>query len=464
MKLKLFSLSLISSVLATSLMADNDLRADLEALKQEVATLKQTLKKAKISNLKNQVKELKVATGGDNLKLSADLRASYDFIEYKLADGTKVSNNIMANRVRINMDAMPREDLIFKSQFQVNKLYGHSQQSTQFNGYDWFTSETPDDATMRLKEAYFVYFGDAGDVPYTLSFGRRPSVTGITGNFRDDDAPSSPTAHTINLEFDGASLNFKLEDQVNIPGFAIKLCGGRGYSNADSKYNMNGMPYIENASDTSTLDMMGTIIRAYDDGQYSVVANLLYAQNVLGLNDPMDMTSGFQSVGDLEAGSIVYTADGIGDMINDFLDGTKFFASIGYSKTHPNSGQAMLGSTDSEIGYSFWTGVQFPCPISEGARVGLEYNQGSKYWRAFTYGEDTMIGSKTAARGKAYEAYWTKDLVDKTLSMQLRYTYIDYDYTGSDMFFGGTGMPMDPAMMNSVDKASDFRAYIRYRY
>jgi hypothetical protein len=139
-------------------------------------------------------------------------------------------------------------------------------------------------------------------------------------------------------------------------------------------------------------------------------------------------------------------------------------------------------------------------PIIENGKLGLEYNHGSQYWRPFTYAEDTMIGSKIAARGNAYEAYFTYQLTD-ALSAQLRYTKIDYEYTGSNGFFGnysGTPMKIDDikqaytmvetytdaqlsgmgltaqqiaemhmahAMADQVvETAEDFRFYIRYRF
>ena len=76
-------------------------------------------------------------------------------------------------------------------------------------------------------------------------------------------------------------------------------------------------------------------------------------------------------------------------------------------------------------------------PVTEKGVFGLEYNHGSQYWRPFTYAEDTMIGSKLAARGDAIEAYFTYQLTD-ALSAQVRYTNIDYDYMGSQGFFGNT--------------------------
>jgi hypothetical protein len=132
----------------------------------------------------------------------------------------------------------------------------------------------------------------------------------------------------------------------------------------------------------------------------------------------------------------------------------------------------MLGSTESQTGYSYWIGTQFPSLISDEGRWGAEFNHGSQYWRPITYGEDTLIGSKIAARGNAYELYFTEPLVKDILSFQLRYTYIDYDYSGSNGFFGstsGTPMSMADAITSgygavTVDKAQDIRAYLRYKF
>jgi len=95
--------------------------------------------------------------------------------------------------------------------------------------------------------------------------------------------------------------------------------------------------------------------------------------------------------------------------------------------------------------------------------------------------EDTNIGSKIATRGDAYEAYFTEPLIDDILSLQIRYTYIDYKYAGSNGFFGNTtgdstlvsrtdGMmvPSSSGMINrgsaTLDTAQDIRFYLRYRY
>ena len=129
----------------------------------------------------------------------------------------------------------------------------------------------------------------------------------------------------------------------------------------------------------------------------------------------------------------------------------------------------MLGSQDSETGTSVWLGVNAPCPIlPDSAKIGLEWNKGSKYWRSMTYGEDTYAGSKIATRGQAWEVYRTQKLTD-ALSFGLSYVYMKYDYTGSNSFFGADGTPMtmteaQNAGQNPVESAQDVRAYMRYKF
>ncbi|MBD3825176.1 MAG: DUF3373 family protein, partial [Epsilonproteobacteria bacterium] len=76
---------------------------------------------------------------------------------------------------------------------------------------------------------------------------------------------------------------------------------------------------------------------------------------------------------------------------------------------------------------------------------------------------------KLATRGTAIEAYINQPLIKDVFSMQVRYTQMKYDYTGSSAFFGDGGTPYDidsaeAIGMDSVKEASDLRVYFRYRY
>jgi hypothetical protein len=530
-KIGVFSLA---AMLATSAFAADDLaamKAELEALKSQVVELKKNQETADLATLAKQVKELKMRTGGDNVKWDIDYRASVDSIRYnmasssmtgvgttngaplasdfsnlKMTNGISVPNkaansSLITNRLILGMKAAPTKDTSFIGKLSYNKAMGdtanHSQSNTQpgYANFDWVTNENATDNTVKVKEAYFIYFGDAGPIPYTASIGRRPSYDGLPGNLREGNADAnSPLSHLINVEYDGASFKFDLDKVTGVSGMYFKLCMGKGLTNAKQRFSMDGQNYAKDNTKNADVDLAGFIFVPYDDGQYSVHSMFFKAHNMIGFTqydmykwqaaagnlnglggaapaatDVAIYMNGipFHNVGNLYGGTVLAMANGIGSGWGDFLDNTTAFVSYAFTKTQPN-GLGMLGSRDSKFGSSWWAGLQMPAVFTKDGKIGIEYNQGSKYWRSMTYGEDTMAGSKLAARGKAWEGYYNQPLT-KHLDMQVRYTYISYDYTGSNGFFGDDGAPisMDAAVaqgQNPVKSASDARAYIRYRY
>ncbi|MBD1390308.1 DUF3373 family protein [Neiella sp. HB171785] len=442
----------------------------------------------KVEQLQKQLRKLQAKSGGNHLQFGVDYRVTHDTLEYELADGSKVKNNsLLANRLHLKMGYRYNDNLVFKGVISYNKAFGdtanHDQRNESgFADFDWVINENLYDNDLRVKEAYFLYMGDAlfgnEQLPWSVSVGRRPSTTGFLANHREGfDKANSPLAHSINVEFDGASFNMKLDQLTDMTGHALKFCAGRGLSNATSRFVPAGTDYAKDDSKTDDIDMIGLIYTPYNDGQYDIKAQLYHATNLIGYDMADIMMTGeynFKDFGDLNNATVSFEMNGVGEFINDFLDETRLFASVSMSETDPASGMAMLGSTKKETGYSYWLGANFPGFLSDDS-FGIEFNHGSKYWRSFTYGEDTMIGSKIAARGDAFEMYYNLPLIDEALTFQLRFTYIDYDYTGSNGFFGNaTGTPMKIAdawamaemmgMPPPVDKAHDLRATIRYKF
>lgn len=508
MKKITISLSL-AALFSANLSADESLRAELEELKKQVKELQDIQKKVDVESLQKQFLEVKAHDANDNVKFSIDFRTAYDIVDYKIANVKSLDNGIWTNKLILGMAARPLDDLIFKGKLSVYKAFGNNT-SFASNGYqnmDWYASNAPSDTNLRLQEAYFLYTGEAGDLGYTASFGRRPSINGFLVNLRDDDEVASPIGHNINMEFDGASFMFDFDKLTGISGLYFKLCLGRGNSNADAKYpTFTGYPfqaimpssvyapYVKSNFDSANMDLIGLVAQLYDNGQFKAMFNYFQGFNMMGANfnlrNPQDPRAGYVAnmvdVGDLSGGAIALQITGLSDEI-DFLMDTILFASFAWSQTEPKgthnvldmnprsptfgqpvSVKEMLGSSKKETGTSYYIGAQVP-GFFEGDKFGLEYNHGSKYWRSFTYGEDTLVGSKLATRGNAYEAYYIKPLLGDHLVFQLRYTLLDYDYTGSDMYFGSTGTPMkvsDLVAMGQpvVEKASNIRAYIRYRY
>lgn len=518
---KIIALSAVAA-LATTTFASEDVNSRLSAMEKKITKLEKQLKKTK-----KKLNQVKAHDAGDNIKWDVDFRTAVDKITYKHASGVESKNNsLLTNRLLLGMKFKPEDTVTFYGALSYQKAYGATlpasdgmpQRGFGYDTFDWVANENATDGTIKLKEAYWLYRNDTffgTDVSWTASVGRRPSTDGLGINFREDQKRKSALAHTVNVEFDGASFRWNLGNVTPMEGSWFKLCMGRGLTNAKHRFSMpNGDDYAEDKTLSKNVDMLGFIFVPYDDGQYSIHTNYAKALHMIGFDSAttykmmgldnteighiMDQQMGMpmgsvtpdmltqygvnndqanpnslQDFGDLDLMTIMFKAEGIGDGINDFLDSTTFFASFAQSKTDPKNGKNMLGSTKSEKGHSVWLGAQMPCPLTEDGRFGVEWNKGSKYWRSVTYGEDTMAGSKIATRGTATEVYWIKPLT-KTLTFSARYTKIKYDYTGSNAFFGADGQPMSwtevagmrMAGMDAdpVKEATDVRAYIRYRF
>jgi len=445
---KIITASLVATMAITgaNAVSNSELAAKLNSLEAELADVKVKLKKQN-----KKINKVKAHDSGDNIKWGVDLRTGVDNINYDLANGGSASNNaLMSMRLWLNMAYAPDSHNIFKGQLSMNKAFGADFGDMTSNRafgmgsmFDWTGNESLGDNSLRVRQAYWLYLGDnafGADIPWTFSLGRRPSTNGFLANLRDDDAAQSPLAHVINVEFDGLSSKLDLSNVTGVPGMSFKVCMGRGSTNATPMF-ADATPYAENDG-LNDIDLAGFIFEPYNDGQFIVKTTWYKAFDLPGMNMNADGTpTDFMQFGDMQGAALSVLVDGLTD--EGYLADAKVFGSFAWSQTDPDAGSAMLGSSDSETGTSYWFGAQLP--VTDKGVFGLEFNHGSQYWRPFTYAEDTMIGSKLAARGDAFEAYFTYQLTD-ALSAQVRYTKIDYDYTGSNGFFGnysGNAMKID---------------------
>ena len=523
MKRNLIVLSAIAALSTASIAQDvnkemfnqiQTLKAQIEALekkmedqqKQQVAApAVTTVDEKRIEKIEKKLDTVsktataaKVQSGNDNLKWDVDFRTQVDNIQYKHADGSKSENNaLLTNRLWLGMGYKADDNSSFHGKLSYNKAFGdtanHSQSNTNpgYANFDWVTNENATDNTIKLKEAYWLYSNDTflgTNVPWNASVGRRPSTDGLPINIRNDQKANSPLSHVVDVEFDGFSVRYDTQELTGLTGSWFKICGGRGLTNAKPRFQFDGTDYANDDTKNANIDMLGFIAVPYDNGQYSVHLNYAHAWNLIGYtnnqlgayqtamstaNTPskvMDAYSNlsFNDVGDMDFATVLLKTEGIGNGISDYLDDTIAFGSFAMSKTNPNN-KEMLGSPDSEVGTSVWLGINAPCPISpDDSRIGFEWNKGSKYWRSMTYGEDTYAGSKIATRGQAWEVYRNQNLT-KALSFGVSYVYMEYDYTGSNSFFGAEGTPMTMAeaqsqRQNPVESAQDVRAYMRYKF
>jgi len=518
---KMVTASLAAAMALTTVNAASnaELASKLSALEAELASIKTQMK-----SQNKKINEVKAHDANDNIKWSVDFRTAIDSINYDMADGSSYDkNDLMSTRLWLNMEYAPDSKNIFKGQLAMQKAFGadlgatpnaltspFGMRGTGMDTFDWITNEALTNSNLKVRQAYWLYLGEKAfglDIPWTFSVGRRPSTNGFLANLSQDDPEQSPLAHVINVEFDGLSSKLDLSNITGVTGMSFKLCMGQGSTNAAPLFSRtDGTNYVNDDMALDDIKLAGFIFEPYNDGQYIIKSTWYKAFDVPGfaagtmlwnptymtyMPDPSSMS--FVNTGDMYGAALSMLVDGLTD--DGYLAEVKVFGSLAWSKSSPSVAndryfdggpadgltlpvESMLGSMDNETGTSYWFGTYLPVP-GIGGTLGLEYNHGSRYWKPFTQGEDTMIGSKIAARGDAFEVNYTYQITD-ALSAQLRYVAINYDYTGSAGFYGDGGYSMDIDMLKAaaamgdptatamlpgiVDKAQDLRFYVRYRF
>jgi hypothetical protein len=280
------------------------------------------------------------------------------------------------------------------------------------------------------------------------------------------------------MEFDGISFEIgnsvlsELSDKFSDWGTWLKFCAGRGYSSSvgatpnttvttQPRIKIPAPPYTKDNLNIS--DFGGMILVPYDDGTYALWTETVYAGQVKGYLMDSNGTYNMEDLGDVFGFNAIFKVTGISDMLgvedSDFLDGTNMYISFAATRTIPKHGKRMLGTYDAKWGHSWWFGMDMP-GIGDNDRFGFSVIHGSKYFRPFTYGEDTLIGSYAATRGTGLDLYYIAQIVPH-LTAGFRGTFIHYDYAGTNAFFGDMGTPDQP---DYIQKATDLRAYIRYSF
>jgi len=401
---------------------------------------------------------------------------------------------IYTSRFRMNMKATVNSHLDFAGRLAAYKVWGDSS-GVQFNHgslgdvtFDGNTSSLPHGDVVHVERAYFNYKQDVSSVPINFSLGRRPSTDGPPLEYGDYSMEGgSPLATIINWQFDGASLNFGLEDVTGISGQALKLCYGVGFEGDwGNSYSMTS------SSDVNDVHMFGFIADLFDNEATSAVFNYAHAWDVTdgftGLtvmpfivsidgNNKYNFSpnsGGYISrmqpstnIGDWDAASLLFKTN-----LREKLANIDLFLAPSWSHTSPSQisknpyyallGQGLLssnGNLQSRDGYGIYAGAIFPMPLE--ARLGLEYNWGSQYWFNFTGAEDSLVGSKLAARGQVFEGYYIQPIYKDNFFVKLGGQYYDYDYTGSGNPLGEPISITDATAFDSLNAIID-KVWVAY--
>ena len=474
---KKVALSLITALMVSTLSAETTEELSNAQLTEKIAKLEKKLKK-----VSKKLNKVKAHDAFDNVKFSIDARNSLDVVNYTYNNykfkgvdysGTEASNDaIFSSKLYLNMKSSPMPKLTFTGQLAMYGTWGGSHLAYDKTLKEWSESSKATDTVFRVRQAYFVYsdtFGES-EIPYSFSVGRRPSSDGFLANMREgNDNPNSPLAHITNMEVDAAMVRLGLDEYLATGSF-VKFIYGRAHTGGiETLYDNGGFkPYAQEEGDIEeNVDFFVVLGSLYNDGQYNLMFQHASIFNTKGARTgDTKVGAEFPEGGfnkSLDAGTAYLNAlslqvDGLSED-SEFLENTTVFASIASSTYSPDSGHQLLGSTDSETGYSYWVGFTIPDMITDNGKLGFEFNYGSEYWTPMTWAEDTVIGSKVAVRGTAVEAYWNVDLFGiKNLSSQIRYTHVQHDYT-PNVRCAGWVKPQE------VDiEADNLRFFVRYTY
>jgi Protein of unknown function (DUF3373) len=438
---------------------------------------------------------------------AAQVAGMRQMLGYMPAETQTIDNNaLFTSRLRLDLKAKPTRNLSFVARLSAAKVYGDSTGVKWFNGgpnpvvMDGNVHSTGSDSALRVERAFFTYFGEAGEVPYHFSLGRRPALGGAPFEFSTSTmVGGSPMSHGINWQFDGASLGFNLSEPLGIEGFDFKFCWGVGFEAGVGSGNSYSMSYN---SDVDDMQFAGWIARLYEDENTKIVNMYAHA---------FDVTDGFTGlvVMPFTLNGFDFNGDGIFDQYQmgmnsgGWISRTEPTANIGsldivtllaeskigdigffgdfalsYAKPSGISGNPIMqflgtdallnsnGEQNNQTGYSIWAGVKTELPW-EGT-IGFEYNWGSEYWIGFTGGEDNPAGSKLATRGSVYELFYNHPMLDKKLTLSLGAQYYDYDYTGSGNPMGApvkiSDMSALDAFMPVTDTMWNYYANLVYRW
>ena len=406
-------------------------------------------------------------------------------------------------KFHLNMKAKVNNNLTFNGRLAAYKVWGDSSGIKTNTGslgdvtLDGNTSSVPHGDTITLERAYFLYSKNIDEIPISFSLGRRPSTDGPPMEYGKNSLEAgSPLSTIINWQFDGASLNFGLEEALNISGAAFKFCYGLGFEGGwGNSYSLqNTSSYVDD------VHMFGVIATIYDDDAFSAVFNYAHAwditdgftgltlmpfipyknadgtysfdQNVGGYISRMQPVT---EIGDWDGASLLLRSN-LDERVGKDID---VFMAISWSHTDPSQisqnpfyeimGQGLLssnGKLEAHDGYSIYAGVLFPMPLD--AKLGLEYNWGSEYWFNFTGAEDSIAGSKLAARGSVVETYYIQPIISDNFFLKLGMKYYDYEYTGSGNPLGAPEKISELSSLNAifpvVDKVWDLSASITMRF
>lgn len=437
----------------------------------------------------------------DRLQLGLDYRMILNRFSYRgpgtdLLSGNQVSRTtaeVWSHRLRIPLRADVTPSLRFTAQISMFKHFGDSDQAPFV--LDLQSSRVPRDAGLRLEHAWLDWFVtdwlaiSAGRLSY---LGRNPP-----GHFKENTEYRVPTwgLHVIDGEYETITVTVNPLRSV-LPDFYVRAFYASWFSDFDDP--RGDFAFLDSGqSNTRTLGFIAdlkipklprtyaqlgyfaiprfpSLPVAIPDPAYDPAADYTNAPPPLGggLLFPSvlpDSLGTYQSlnalveVQDFEIGALDLRLDG-------FLGGT-----VGFTYANDNAVEyelpsnpadpasprvstpyfVMVGQGGSRFSAALLAGVRVALPqwkLPDRAKVGIEYNYGSRYALSFSTPSDQLV-SKWTVRGHAFDSYVIVPVYRDRMFVRAGVLYIDHDYwTGllglNPQIYGSSVPPLDQGILN----------------
>ena len=353
------------------------------------------------------------------------------------------TDTLLTNRLRLKFEAKVADNISFGARLGMYKVFGDGTGVQVFNGQpnsmniDGTTTGVPNSDQVRVERVFFNWNNIGGSKLY-LSIGRRPAVGGPPLHYRDDELRGgTPSGALFDFQYDGMTVGYHVTDKMT-----LRACYGLGYSSGFGNGNLLKTP----ADRLKDVHLAGGVFDLYETDHTFIQALVARAWNVTdGFNGLVVMPNN-PLTGDPVTAPVVmrYTPsanlgaiDLYGVVLQKKLGNFDLFASANWDSLRPNGQTTPFGGLggdpfDTPVnhdGHMFYVGARYSIPKDDGrTKIGVEFNQGSKYWFNFSNAEDDIIAPKTNTRGEVYEAYLTHRIADHFI---FKADYIRYNYTWS---------------------------------
>jgi len=420
-------------------------------LEKDVEEIYDTLDQVETKTLKDRINfGAELRTRMDNFYL----RDHFDPVLGRKRDQS--NDNHWTNRFRLNMDAEITKGLLFHGRLAVYKNWADSDRVMTFA--DPNTAHVPDTTTLKLDRAYVDWIVPGTPVPIAITFGRHPSSEGPPTEFKENRLRQSTyPALLFDGEADGIVATVGLEKYTGLKNSGLRLAYGKGFQDDDDMDI-----YLDSRGGLDDLNLMAVF---FETELPSLPDSLLVLSWVRGTDFVDSPINTSVNLGDMDIFGAHVQVPNVAD------SGLDIFFSWGLNKSNANGkfinvpvapgmtvpmGLLSADGDSDRTGWAILAGLRYTLPFDflNKAKIGFEYNHGSKYWFSFTQGANELY-NRLATRGDVYDIYYIQPL-NRYLFLRTGYTYVDYDYSGSGWHLG------QPQRID--DELSDFYVLIDCRF